>query len=103
MLWHAAAVDDAAICAVVDDDLRSALGEPAPSGPAPAAPLTARQRKTMEVLLQRHGQDFEAMVKDTKLNRALLPMGKLRRMAAAFDLYPENARVRFQQPKRKLT
>ena len=57
----------------------------------------------MTQLVERHGSEFAAMVKDTKLNKALLPESKLRRMAAALKLYPEGVRVAFQQPKKGLT
>jgi Ribosome biogenesis protein Nop16 len=86
----------------VDADLRSALGRPAPGGPAPPPPLTARQRQVISALVDKHGSNYEGMVKDTKLNRALHPAGKLRKMVAAFQLYTEGARVHFQQPKRRL-
>ena len=51
----------------------------------------------------RHGSDVAAMVKDGKLNSALLPAGKLRKMMTAYHLYPEGARVTFQQPKKGLS
>lgn len=57
----------------------------------------------MAALLDKHGDDFAAMVRDTKLNKMLLPQGKLKRMAAAFSKFPPGARVAFQQPKKGLT
>lgn len=91
--------DDGAL----DEDLRSVLGKPSLEGPKGPAPLTAGQCKIVEALLGKHGHNIDAMVMDSKLNRMLLPAGKLRRMVAAFHVHPAGARVSFQQPKKGLS
>lgn len=87
---------------VTDEDLLRALAMQQPSGPRAPDPLTANQRRIVKTLLDEHGDNFEAMARDRKLNKMLLPVGKLKRMTASYSLYKEGGRVRFQQPKRGL-
>ncbi len=44
----------------------------------------------------------QAMVRDPKLNRMLLPAGKLRRMIAAFQEHGEMGGVDFRVPTKRL-
>lgn len=82
--------------------MQRALGKPGPMGPAQPDPLTTRQRAIVGALVDRHGGDIAAMVKDRRLNSALLSGHKLKRMVAAYHMHSGAASVRFQQPKKKL-
>jgi hypothetical protein len=86
----------------LDVDLHLALGKQHPEGTRPPAPLTAQQRRVMQALIEEHGEDVEAMAKDSKRNKMLHSAGRLKRMLQAFYLHKEGSRVKWQQPKRKL-
>lgn len=86
----------------IDLDLQLALSQQHPEGARPPAPLTANQRKVIQRLIDAHGTDVDAMVKDSKRNKMLHSAGKLKRMLQAFHLHKEGARVKWQQPKNKL-
>ena len=101
-VFHGAVTKRHRAGAAEDLDLRAVLGEPAPGGRAAPNPLTRRQRHSVAALVERHGDDIPAMVKDAKLNTALIPAGKLRKMVLAYHMYPEGAQVPFQQPKKGL-
>ncbi|KAK9756972.1 hypothetical protein RND81_01G133100 [Saponaria officinalis] len=52
-----------------EDDLKSALGKKRRDGKrAPVQPLTTMQRVHLEPLIQKYGDDYESMFRDTKLN-----------------------------------
>lgn len=87
---------------VNDGDLRSILCMQQLSGPRAPDPLTANQRRVVKALIDAHGENLEAMARDRKVNKMLLPASKLKRMIASFQIHNEGARVRFQQPKRGL-
>ena len=71
-----------------DDDLRAVSGLPRKhSARAPPAKLTSTQEGVIAALREAHGGDVEAMVKDTKLNRMLLPASKLKKMIEADDFW----------------
>eukprot|EP00892_Ulva_mutabilis_P012910 jgi/Ulvmu1/9992/UM059_0041.1 len=93
--------DDAA--ATSDQDLQRVLSMQHPSGPRAPDPLTANQRRVVAALVAAHGDNLQAMARDRKLNKMLLPASKLKRMIASAQIYKAGDRVRFQQPKRGLT
>ncbi|XP_074268548.1 uncharacterized protein LOC141591937 [Silene latifolia] len=52
-----------------EDDLKTALGKKRRDGKrAPLQPLTAMQRVHMQPLIEKYGDDYESMFRDTKLN-----------------------------------
>ena len=72
----------------LDDDLRAVSGLPRKhSARAPAPKLTSTQERVISALRSAHGSDVEAMVKDIKLNRMLLPASKLKKMIEADDFW----------------
>lgn len=95
--------DSERVSAKADPDLQRALGRPGPQGPALPEPLTTRQRAVVRALVDKHDSDIQAMVKDTKLNSALLSGHKLKRMVAAYHWHGADSSVQFQQPKKGLT
>lgn len=88
---------------ITDQDLRSILSMQQSAGPRAPDPLTANQRRVVTALVAAHGDDIQAMARDRKLNKMLLPASKLKRMIASAHIHKEGERVRFQQPKRGLT
>ena len=71
-----------------DDDLRAVSGLPRKhSARAPPPKLTSTQEMVISALREAHGSDVEAMVKDIKLNRMLLPASKLKKMIEADDFW----------------
>lgn len=71
-----------------DDDLRAVSGLPRKhSARAPPPKLTSTQEIVISALREAHGTDVEAMVKDIKLNRMLLPASKLKKMIEADDFW----------------
>jgi hypothetical protein len=71
-----------------DDDLRAVSGLPRRhSARAPPPKLTSTQERVISTLRKAHGDDLQAMVKDIKLNRMLLPASKLRKMIEADDFW----------------
>ena len=72
-----------------DDDLRAVSGLPRKhSARAPPPKLTSTQERVISALREAHGpNNVEAMVKDIKLNRMLLPASKLKKMIEADDFW----------------
>lgn len=71
-----------------DDDLRAVSGLPRKhSARAPPCKLTSTQESVIAALRKAHGVNVEAMVKDIKLNRMLLPASKLKKMIDADDFW----------------
>lgn len=71
-----------------DDDLRAVSSLPRKhSARAPPPKLTSTQEMVISALREAHGTDVEAMVKDIKLNRMLLPASKLKKMIEADDFW----------------
>lgn len=71
-----------------DDDLRAVSGLPRRhAARAPPPKLTSTQERVISTLRKAHGDDLQAMVKDIKLNRMLLPASKLRKMIEADDFW----------------
>ena len=71
-----------------DDDLRAVSGLPRKhSARAPPPKLTSTQERVISALRDAHGADVEAMVRDAKLNRMLLPASKLKKMIEADDFW----------------
>ena len=73
-----------------DADVRGALGKKkrhAPSVPLPR--LTTMQRTYFGRLVAKYGDNFEAMARDTKLNRLQQPSGALKLLYRRFEAYKE--------------
>jgi hypothetical protein len=85
----------------LDPDLLAALGKQVGPRKVPE-PLTAKQRQVVAALIGRHGDDVDGMVRDSKLNRMLLPASRLKRMIEAYHLHSTTQRVAFHQPKKRL-
>lgn len=85
--------------AVLDEDFAAAMGQQRPSGPAPPPRLTSHQRQIMQRLVTAHGEDVEAMRRDTKLNSMLLPASKLQKMLQSYKTHGRGAGVDFRTPK----
>jgi hypothetical protein len=85
----AAAADDGAAAAAsdTDDDLRAASGRERrdPTRRAAVGRLTPTQRVVVEALVAAHGRNVDAMARDVKRNRALLPASKLRVLLKRLD------------------
>mmetsp|Transcript_11264 Transcript_11264/g.33849 ORF Transcript_11264/g.33849 Transcript_11264/m.33849 type:complete len:188 (-) Transcript_11264:187-750(-) len=88
--------------AELDEDFDAACSKQRPSGPAPPQRLTAHQRAIVSRLLDAHGDDVEAMVRDRKLNSMLLPGSKLQRMIMAYRMYSDKGGVDFRVPTKRL-
>jgi hypothetical protein len=84
-----------------DPDLIAALGMQCGARKLPD-PLTTKQRQVVSELICRHGDDIDKMVRDSKLNKMLLPASKLKRMIESYHLHSAAQRVPFQQPKKRL-
>ncbi|KAF5841655.1 ribosome biogenesis protein Nop16 [Dunaliella salina] len=67
-----------------DDELRAGCNLERKTNKAPPPRLTTIQRKLVEQLLEKHGDDVEAMVLDTKLNKMQHSAGHLKKLIAGF-------------------
>lgn len=82
-----------------DDDLRQAEGKQRRDGQrAGLSKPTTHQQQILERLIQAHGGDLEAMVKDRKLNSMLLPASKLRKLIEGYKFYGRTGRCQFRTP-----
>lgn len=70
-----------------DEDFRSALGLERLANKKPPPKLTSHQQRIVGALIQAHGEDVQAMVKDTKLNKMLLPASKLKRLIESYHAH----------------
>ncbi|KAK9813710.1 hypothetical protein WJX73_004483 [Symbiochloris irregularis] len=84
------------------DEVREILHKERPEYKPNALKLTTQQSIVVKQLLDKHGDDIEGMVWDSKLNSMLLPAGKLRRMIRSFKEADANARCPFRAPKKRL-
>ncbi|CAL5229790.1 g13181 [Coccomyxa viridis] len=86
-----------------DDDLRTLENRPRRDGKrSQPSRLTGNQQQVIQRLIEAHGQDVEAMVKDNKLNPMLLPASKLKKLLAAHDLHGSSGRCGFRVPNKRL-
>lgn len=82
-----------------DDDLRQVEGKRRRDGRrAELSKPTTHQQQILERLIQEHGEDLEAMVKDRKLNSMLLPASKLRKLIEGYKHYGKDGRCQFRTP-----
>lgn len=80
-----------------DDDLRQFEGKLRRDGKrAQVNKPTFHQQRIIERLLDAHGEDIEAMVKDRKLNSMLLPASKLRKLIEGNKTYGKSGRCSFR-------
>jgi len=86
-----------------DDDLRQVEGKRRRDGrrAEPSKPTT-HQQQILQRLIQAHGEDVEAMVKDRKLNSMLLPASKLRKLIEGYKHYGASGRCQFRTPHKHL-
>lgn len=85
-----------------DEDFEAACGKKRASGASLPAPLTSHQRSIVKRLLEAHGDDIEAMRRDSKLNSMLLPPAKLKRMIQSYRHYGDRRGVHFRVPIKRL-
>ncbi|KAK9826477.1 hypothetical protein WJX81_003338 [Elliptochloris bilobata] len=97
-----AVLEEGADAAESDDDLRTVEGKQRRSGKAPLTKLTTHQRQVMQRLTDAHGDDVEAMVRDTKLNSMLLPASKLHKLLASYKVFGDRGRCPFRVPNKRL-
>lgn len=95
----AAAEAEAAEPEAVDPEFVSAAGQGKASRPKP---LTERQLKVLEGLMDAHGTDVDAMVLDTKRNAMQHSAGALRGMLKSYAYYQGKTAAGFRAPIKKL-
>lgn len=86
-----------------DDEIRVATGKQRKTGKAAPQPLTTHQRDIVKKLVAAHGDNVQAMVRDTKLNRMQHSEGKLRELLESYHYYsqrPDSGRHDFRAPKK---
>ncbi|KAJ3676160.1 hypothetical protein LUZ60_003572 [Juncus effusus] len=70
-----------------NDDLKSALGKKRRDGKTvPLIPLTKMQRVHIGKLIEKHGDNYEAMFMDTKLNTMQHSVGNLKKLCERYYL-----------------
>ncbi|KAG2501347.1 hypothetical protein HYH03_001137 [Edaphochlamys debaryana] len=75
-----------------DDELRAACNLPRKSGKAPPPRPTATQRKVIGALLEKHGDNVQAMVLDIKLNKMQHSAGELKKLMEGYRFWgPEGS------------
>ncbi|GAV66936.1 Nop16 domain-containing protein [Cephalotus follicularis] len=73
-----------------EDDLKSALGKKRRDGQsAPLQPLTTMQRHHIGRLIEKYGDDYQAMFMDTKLNSMQHAVGNLEKLCKRYYLYKD--------------
>ncbi|PNH00466.1 hypothetical protein TSOC_013709, partial [Tetrabaena socialis] len=70
-----------------DDELRAACNLPRKSGKAPPPRLTSTQRQVVGALLEKHGENVQAMVMDIKVNKMQHSSGELRKLIDAYRFW----------------
>lgn len=88
--------------AEIDEDFEAACGKKRPGGANPPPRLTSHQRAIVRRLIDAHGDDVEAMRRDSKLNSMLLPSAKLKRMLESYTLHGNIRGVDFRVPTKRL-
>ncbi|KXZ51862.1 hypothetical protein GPECTOR_11g3 [Gonium pectorale] len=73
-----------------DDEQRAMMSLPRKAGKAPPPRLTTTQRKVVEALLEKHGDDVHAMMLDTKLNKMQHSEGELKKLIASYRHWGPN-------------
>ncbi|GFS39779.1 hypothetical protein Acr_00g0064860 [Actinidia rufa] len=73
-----------------EDDLKSALGKKRRDGKsAPLQPLTNLQRIHIAKLVEKHGNDYQSMFMDTKLNKLQHSAGTLEKLCKRYHMYKD--------------
>ncbi|KAL1216578.1 hypothetical protein V5N11_030213 [Cardamine amara subsp. amara] len=73
-----------------EDDLKTALGKQRKDGKsAPLQPLTTMQRTHIRRLVEKHGDDIEAMYRDRKLNSIQHSIATLRKLCTRYQIYKD--------------
>ncbi|XP_021906653.1 uncharacterized protein LOC110821213 [Carica papaya] len=71
-----------------EDDLKSALGKKRKDGKsAPLQPLTSMQRMHVSRLVEKYGDDYQAMFMDQKLNKMQHSIGTLEKLCKRYHMY----------------
>lgn len=91
--------DEAAAPIEVDSEFLTAAGLGKASRPKP---LTERQIRILEGLMDAHGMDVDAMVLDTKRNAMQHSAGALRNMLKSYAYYQGKTAAGFRAPIKKL-
>lgn len=74
------------------DEIRAVQGQRRHAGSRQPKRLTAKETRVVEQLIERHGDDVEAMSRDMELNPMQHTVAKLRKLLAGYAAYPELAR-----------
>ncbi|KAK9146945.1 hypothetical protein Sjap_006848 [Stephania japonica] len=73
-----------------EDDLKTVLGKKRRDGKtAPVKPLTTIQRVHIGRLIEKYGDDYQKMFRDTKLNSMQHPVGMLQKLCERFHLHKD--------------
>ncbi|XP_010542856.1 PREDICTED: nucleolar protein 16-like [Tarenaya hassleriana] len=73
-----------------EDDLKTALGKQRKDRKhAPLQPLTATQRKHIGRLIEKFGDDYKAMARDTKLNAMQHTVAALRKLCTRYHMHKD--------------
>jgi len=73
-----------------EDDLKSALGKKRRDGKsAPLQPLTSIQRLHIRKLVEKHGDDYQSMFMDSKLNKMQHSVGTLQKLCTRYHMYKD--------------
>ncbi|XP_057484432.1 uncharacterized protein LOC130770842 [Actinidia eriantha] len=73
-----------------EDDLKSALGKKRRDGKsAPLQPLTNLQRIHIGKLIEKHGDGYQSMFMDTKLNKLQHSAGALEKLCKRYHMYKD--------------
>tara|TARA_B110000459_G_scaffold189588_1_gene223890 strand:- start:53 stop:640 length:588 start_codon:yes stop_codon:yes gene_type:complete len=71
------------------DEVRGLLGQVRSTGLAPPKRLTTKQRRIVGALVEKYGEDLNAMARDRKLNAMQHTIAQLRDLVVSFVAYPE--------------
>ena len=85
-----------------DDELKAACGQQRSTGPVPPKRLTPHQRQIATRLIERHGSDLQAMVRDRQLNTMQHSEGVLQKLVESFNHWRPNSGVDFRVPNKRL-
>jgi len=84
-----------------DDELRAGCNLERKTGKAPPPKLTTHQRKIVEGLIEKHGEDVQAMVLDTKLNAMQHSAGQLKKLILSLKHWKAVGRHDFRAPRKQ--
>ena len=71
------------------DEVRGLLGQVRSTGLALPKRLTSKQRRIVGALVEKYGEDLNAMSRDRKLNAMQHTIAQLRELVVSFAAYPE--------------